>query len=303
MKARLDRGNTVILDGGTGTELEKRGVPMSESAWCGLACLTHAEIVEAVHLDYIASGARIITTNTFASSRLMLERTSMADKVDEITAAALSCAKRARDQSGLDDVVIAGSLSHMVPLIPGSNSIVDGTPDDDLQLDAFTELAMALKRHGADLILLEMMNHPQRARLAMQAAATTGLPVWCGFSARRGSEAELLSFSRQAEIPFTELVDLLDQFEIEAAGPMHSSVDITGDALALIAEHFDGPLLAYPDSGYFAMPNWQFVDIVSPDDLVGFARGWYRLGARVVGGCCGLGVEHIRALAEADLIH
>jgi len=303
MKARLDRGNTVILDGGTGTELEKRGVPMSEAAWCGLACLTDPETVEAVHLDYIRAGARIVTANTFASSRLMLEHAGMGDRVDEVAAAALGCAQRARDRSGHDDVVIAGSLSHMVPLKSGSNSIIDSLPDDDAQLAAFSELALALKRHGADLILLEMMYHPQRTRLAMQAATETALPVWCGYSARRGSAGELLSFSRQSEIPFAELVPLLDDFEIEAAGPMHSSVDITGDALALIAEHFDGPLLAYPDSGYFAMPHWQFVDIVSPADLVGFARGWYRLGARVVGGCCGLGVEHIEALAAADLVH
>ena len=47
------RGNILILDGGTGTELEKRGVPMDPGAWCGLAALEHADILKRIHLDYI----------------------------------------------------------------------------------------------------------------------------------------------------------------------------------------------------------------------------------------------------------
>ena len=303
LKQRLDRGEIVVLDGGTGTELEKRGVPMSEAAWCGIASVSHADDVVAVHKGYIGAGARIITANTFASSRLMLAQAGMEDRVDEIAAAAMACAMRARSDAGKADVLIAGSISHMVPVAPGTDKVIDDSADEQLLADAFGELATSLKRHGAEMILLEMMYHPVRARLAMQAACETGLPVWCGFSVRRGGDGEVLSFSRHGEIPFEELVALLDRFEIEAAGPMHSSVDVCGDALAMIAAAFDGPLIAYPDSGYFAMPHWQFVDIISPADLVEYGRRWYRIGARVIGGCCGLGVDHIRALAEADLVH
>ena len=52
------RGNILILDGGTGTELEKRGVPMDPGAWCGLAALEHADILKRIHLDYIFLGCR-----------------------------------------------------------------------------------------------------------------------------------------------------------------------------------------------------------------------------------------------------
>lgn len=304
MKGRLDAGEAVILDGGTGTELEKHGVPMSEAAWCGLACLSHPQAVEDVHKNYIEAGARIITANTFASSRLMLDQAGMGDRLDEITAAAMDCAKRARDATGLNsEIVIAGSLSHMVPVAPGTDVVVDDDTDTELLLDVFGELANSLRRHGADMILLEMMYHPQRARLAIQAATATGLPVWCGFSARRGSEGEVLSFSRHAEIDFRELTKLLDEFEIDAAGPMHSAVDVCGDVLTMIGDVFDGPLLAYPDSGYFAMPHWQFVDVIKPSDLAAYGKTWYRQGARVIGGCCGLGADHIKALAQADLVH
>ncbi|MEJ2123156.1 MAG: homocysteine S-methyltransferase family protein [Alphaproteobacteria bacterium] len=72
LKRRLADGGIVILDGGTGTELQRRGVPMDAEAWCGPASLEHLSILEAIHRDYIAAGADIITANTYASSRLML---------------------------------------------------------------------------------------------------------------------------------------------------------------------------------------------------------------------------------------
>jgi homocysteine S-methyltransferase len=54
----------------------------------------------------------------------------------------------------------------------------------------------------------------------------------------------------------------------------------------------------YPESGYFTPPNWNFVDVISPDDLAREARGWIDNGALLVGGCCGTSPEHIRALAK-----
>ncbi len=58
LDARIGAGGVVLLDGGTGTELERRGVPMNERAWCGDATLGHAEILREIHEDYIRAGAR-----------------------------------------------------------------------------------------------------------------------------------------------------------------------------------------------------------------------------------------------------
>ena len=57
--------------------------------------------------------------------------------------------------------------------------------------------------------------------------------------------------------------------------------------------------MAYPDSGYFTMPNWRFVDIMPPEELVAFSHDWKASGVQILGGCCGLGVDHIRALSHA----
>ena len=85
----------------------------------------------------------------------------------------------------------------------------------------------------------------------------------------------------------------------EAAGIMHSNVRLTAPALAELRKFWSGPLLAYPDSGYFTMPDWQFVDIIAPQELAEFAASWVENNrVQIVGGCCGLGVEHIRRLRD-----
>src|SRR5215831_11588452 len=75
---RLLEGDVVILDGPTGTELERRGAPMDPAAWCGPATLSNDRLLVDIHRDYIEAGAEVITANTFASSRLMLGGAGMA---------------------------------------------------------------------------------------------------------------------------------------------------------------------------------------------------------------------------------
>jgi methionine synthase I (cobalamin-dependent) len=73
-------------------------------------------------------------------------------------------------------------------------------------------------------------------------------------------------------------------------------VDDTTAGVSALREFWQGATGAYPESGYFVMPNWQFVDIIEPDDFVTKAREWADSGVQILGGCCGLGVPHIKAL-------
>lgn len=295
---QLDAGHVIILDGGTGTELERRGVPMNADAWCGAAALAHVDLLDAVHRDYIAAGARVVTANTFASSPLMLDAAGLGDRFDAINRAAVTAALRARDASKVADVLVAGSLSHMVPAGGGSwQSDPTRLPSERALRDSLFVLAELLRAAGCDLILLEMMHHPDRMAAAFDAAASTGLPVWAGFSARRGTDGAVLAFTRDADIPFAETVAILADYEVAAAGVMHSASDVTGDALAILRANFGGPLMAYPDSGYFKMPHWQFEDVITPDDFRAFAADWIADGVQIIGGCCGLSPAHIAAIA------
>jgi S-methylmethionine-dependent homocysteine/selenocysteine methylase len=297
---RLHEGNILLLDGGTGTELQKRGVAMNSEAWCGLAALEKPDVLEAVHRDYIAAGSDIITASTYASSRLMLATAGHAGRCEEINRTAVAAAHRARDASGRDDVLVAGSLSHMCPMIANSDRPDLGRePPANVMRDAFHELANLLCDAGCDLILLEMMYYPWRMQLALEAATATGLPVWAGFSVRRDKAGNIVSFAPERSIPFADLLETLREFDVQAAGLMHSPADVIGEAIAILRRQYDGPLTAYPDSGHFRMPDWQFENVIDPGALVEFARSWVDDGVRVVGGCCGLAPEHIAALREA----
>ena len=298
LERRLGDGGIVILDGGTGTELERRGVPMDAEAWCGPATLEHLGTLEAIHRDYIAAGADIVTANTYASSRLILGPAGYGGRFEDINRAAVRAAFRAREASGEAGISVAGSLSHMFPMVGGTaHADLARAPDPAEMAEAFGELAALLAEEGCDLILLEMMYHPDRMPAAFTAAVAVGRPVWAGFSARRGKDGQVLSFTAEKDIPFEEVVQVLADFDVAAAGVMHTPSDVTGDAITILRDVFDGPLTAYPDSGYFKMPNWQFEKVISPSEFLKFATEWVADGVQVLGGCCGLSPEHIAAIA------
>lgn len=297
LKQHLDAGGIAILDGGTGTELQKRGADMDPAAWCGPATLENEKLLVEIHGDYIRAGADLITANTYASSRLMLSPAGYGDRVEEINRRAVEAALAAGEAAPAGrNVLVAGSLSHMVPVAGGTDKVdLALVPSDGEVLDAFGELAGILKASGVDLIILEMMYHPGRTRLAVEAALSTGLPVWFGLSARRATDGKVLSFDYTQDMPVDDIARLIPASGVDVAGCMHTGPDITGEALEAVRCHFAGPLMAYPDGGYFEMPDWQFVDVIAPARLEEFYREWIAAGVQVIGGCCGLTVEHIEA--------
>jgi len=300
LKGRLDDGSVVILDGATGTELQRRGVDMDPAAWCGVATLENDRLLSEIHRDYIAVGAEVITANTFASSRLMLSPAGYGDQVEEINRRAVEAALKARDAAPEGKAVVAGSLSHMIPIAEGTDkSDLSTIPSDAALSEAFHELAGILKASGVELIILEMMYHPVRAKLALEAAQATGLPIWFGLSARRNDQGEAISFYHVDDLPLSAVTRLLPGAGVDAAGCMHSGADLIAAAQAETRKAFDGALMAYPDGGYFEMPDWRFVDVIDPQRMEDFFLDWLKQGTQIIGACCGLTVEHIQAAVRA----
>ena len=79
---------------------------------------------------------------------------------------------------------------------------------------------------------------------------------------------------------------------------MHTPIPDVAAALEVVRRHWDGPLGVNPESGYFEMPNWQFVDVISPADLVDWLPRWQAYNLSIIGGCCGIGPNHIAALRQ-----
>ena len=284
----------VLLDGGTGTELERRGVPMDGNAWSATAVLSHPQVVRDVHRDYIEAGADVIIANTFSLARHMLIPAGLSEHFRKMNSEAVKLAISARDDFATRDVAVAGSIS---PTSFGPRGGA-GRPDTQGLTSGFAEQAEILAESGCDLLVIEMISEVAVGSLAVQAASDTGLPVWLGFSCRRSEEGDLVLWSGRDSL--TEGVRAIAPLGGSAALIMHTNVTEATEALSQLKQAWDlslGPVGVYAHSGRFVMPNWQFTDI-SPDEYAVEAETWLKMGATVIGGCCGIGPSHIQKLNE-----
>ncbi len=294
IKAKLAAGETIILDGGTGTDIQRRGAPMSGETWCAEVNLTHPDIVRSVHDDYIRRGADIITANTFASSALSFNFYGRDDDLLRIDQAAVAIAKVATKGT---DVLVAGSVSTMRPVVAGSDRTNKAKewPEAEAR-ELFRRKVENLKTAGVDLIMMEMMRDVDYSVWATEAALATGLPVWVGISVEK-HDGVLTGFGREDQ-NLDDVANALAALKPEVMSIMHTSSNDTDDALLILRKYWNGPLGTYPECGYYAAPDWQFVDVISPAVLVQKSHHWNKLGVTIFGGCCGIGPDHIEALAQ-----
>ena len=293
-------GAVIVIDGATGTELERRGAPMHEGgAWCALATESHPDMLRQIHTDYILAGSRVVTANTFATTREVLEPLGFGDRFEPLNRLAVELAVEARDATPHPDgpVLVAGSISHTRP-----SSAYEWSPErsdvETFEADC-TDMAAIHKAAGCDFILAEMMGDAAYTPAVMRAAKANDLPVWVGISALRADDGMLHTYTNDA-VP---LADVLEPITAEGGadvmGIMHSLPEVIPDALAMLKQHWSGPLLAYPDSldrndaGEETL-SWRHVIADAP--FVAHCRTWLDEGVQILGCCCGLTVSHIQAL-------
>jgi homocysteine S-methyltransferase len=295
LEGRLARGDVIVIDGGMGTELQARGVQMDEEAWSAVANVSHEEVVREIHEAYIVAGADVIITNTFAATRMPLEKAGFGDRVIEVNRRAVNAAREARSRTAKHHVAIAGSMSIAA-------ATMDLTADPRTRRrgaalrDDYREQSHALADAGVDLVVLEMMTSPDHCVPALEAAAETGLPVWLGLSVLPPMGGRVPPLGSPDDDIGEVLRNSLDG-PVAAVVVMHSVIESVLPALELISQHWTGPVGAYPHVGRFQPPNWIFGDI-SADAFATEAGKWVEQGAQLVGGCCGIRPAHIHALSR-----
>jgi S-methylmethionine-dependent homocysteine/selenocysteine methylase len=188
-------------------------------------------------------------------------------------------------------VSIAGSISTMSARIDQSYE-----PRAEVARDNYQEQAEILVESGVDLIVLEMLRDLEHASYAVEAAVATGLPVWVGFSCKTTGEGTVVLL--EGNNTLAEALAHIPPLGASLVAIMHTLTEDTPPALRELSGRWTGPVGAYPHSGEFIMPHWQFVDIISPEEFAKQAQGWTGMGVQLVGGCCGIGPEHIRLLEE-----
>ena len=298
---KVANGNVIVLDSGISTELERRGAKMRDTQWSGSVSIEAFDLLVDTHTAYIDAGADVITVNSYASSRLVLDNTKNEENFKEINRKNIEAALEAREKSGVKDILIAGSISHQASWQRDGTrvkaQIETQIPDCELH-DAFNEMIGFHENGGVDFLLLEMMNIPYRMKPLFDCVSLSRLPVWCGFSAKRKTQNSEITSWHDENISFEEIVKLSLDYKFDVLGIMHTSVDLISGCIQIIKKHHSGAVMAYPDSGYFKSPNWQFSEVISPSELIEFALPWVDNGANIIGGCCGLGPEHTKQLAS-----
>ena len=284
----------IILDGAVSTELQRMGVPMSADTWSGLAALSHPDVLRELHVRYLQAGAEVITANTYAAAPQHVTAAGFGDRAREINMRSAELALEARDAAAHGPAWVAGSLSLMAPRFRSANRQAPLQHAEGLR-----KQAEWLAEAGVDLLVLEMLRDIEWSSAAVDAALSAGLPVWSGFSCAVDNGGTVMTQGTVGEpMPFEDVLRAVAGRGETLVAVMHSEIGDTGPGLECARRVCEAPRGAWPNCGTIVPPDWQFTDVATPEAFADVAARWVEDGVRVIGGCCGLGPEHIRAAAE-----
>jgi S-methylmethionine-dependent homocysteine/selenocysteine methylase len=282
----LQRSQALLLDGATGTELERRGVPTGLPLWSAPALLEHPAVVGAIHEDYVAAGVDALTANSFRTQRRTLARAGLGERAGELTARAVALARAAAMRAAPHRTVAV--LGSAPPLEDCYRP--DRVPDAAALAREHAEHIGHLVDAGVDAILVETMNQVREAVAAARAARDAGAPLLVSFVCWKGASllsGEPLAAALEA-VAFAEPLAVL----VNCLPPSN-----VPDCLAVLARQ-DRPFGVYANLG---VPNdatgFTRSEDSAPEVFAEHVASWLAAGARVVGGCCGTTPAHLRAAA------
>lgn len=268
----------IILDGATGSNLMKAGMPrgVCPELWI----LEHPAALTSLQKAYAQSGSRIVYAPTFTASEPYLAQHGLADRLEEINSRLVALSRQAVGEH----VFVAGDMTTV------------GKPDLSYEylLEVYTRQAKALKEAGVDLYVIETMMGLDETMAALEACSmVSDLPVMCSFSVTSDG---MLYFGGS-------IYDAAPQLEGFGADAVGINCSCGPDQMAAvvkgIAQSLAIPVIAKPNAGMPTIDEQgNAVYSMAPDE---FAKGMLELkaaGASVLGGCCGTDPSYIKALKE-----
>jgi homocysteine S-methyltransferase len=287
---RLAHNATIIMDGGMGTEILKRGAPTTLPLWSAEALLQQPAIVQQIHEDYIRAGAAIISTDTFRTTRHTFAKIDLAHQAPAMTQLACTLARKAVEHTQPDhDVYIVGSVA---PLEDCYSPQLTPTPQE-LAVEHKAFIA-DLKAGGVDFILFETMITLRETLSGIHAAQQHAMPFAVSFCCNE--RAELLS---------GEALQAVIQ-QIEPYQPLFIGINCVSIAIATtlvkqLRTLTDFPIAVYAqgDGSAEDEQGWQFAEKQQTEAAyILAAQQWREDGAQIIGGCCGTTPSYIQKLAQ-----
>ena len=273
----------LIADGGMGTSLIDTGVALD-------ACMEALNErdparVTSIHAAFVAAGSQLVLTNTFGANRSRLERHGLADRVAAICAAGVERARAAMPE------LVGGSIGPLgVRLQPY------GRVDPAEAFDAYREQAAALAEAGADVLVIETQTDLRELEQAVNAArdAAPGLALLASATFTRDDRTLL---GDTPEVIARRLLDLgVDGLGVNCGEGPAQMLRLIRTIAPLAAET---PIIARPNAGGPTEVGGRFLYPATPEYVGEITRALLDEGAAIVGGCCGTGPAHTRAIADA----
>ena len=272
-----------LMDGATGTELQKRGMPLGACTeqWA----LEHPEALLELQRAYVEAGAQVLVTPTLGANRGALEKFGLADRVEEYNARLTGLTR----QAAAGRALVAGDLGPTLHAIPPYGE----TPFEVL-VGFYAEQAAALERAGVDLFLVESVMAMAEARAAVLGIRESGsrrpilVTCYCDEEGRTPSGTDVLACAI-----------VMQGMGVTAFGLNCVDPAVAEEQLARLHLYTDLPLIAEPSAG---LPDLTSGKPDYPDNADAFARRtpqWAAAGVRIFGGCCGTAPAHIAALGRA----
>ena len=280
----LVKKGPVLLDGATGTNLQKAGMPVGvcPEQWI----LENSEVLIDQQKQYVEAGTDILFAPTFTASRIKLKEYGLEDHLEEMNRKLVALSKEAAKGT---NALVAGDLT-----MTGEQLYPLGDLMFEDLVDVYKEQAKIIAEAGADLFVVETMMSLQECRAAVLAIREVcDLPVMVSLTYNEDGR------TLYGTDPVTAVV-VMQSLGADAVG-MNCSTgpEAMLEPIAKMAEYAAIPLLAKPNAGMPELIDGQTVFNVEPEEFAEVGKKLVEEGAAIIGGCCGTTPEHIRALKEA----
>ena len=313
------RGEKIVLDGGMGHLLRRKGIEivgeigsMQRFLGVALANTERPDIVREAHLEYLEAGATVITTNSYACVPAALGTTGDTswDLVAKNIAAAGECACKAREsfKEGRKKPDAAIKVAGCLPPLHESYRPDKVGPDDE-NSRVYRKIVDAIAPFS-DLLLCETMSSVRESVAAAEAASSSSLPVWISWTLHDDGSGNLRSCETiqeavQAVANIPNVVALLvncASHKSICAALSQIKKELGEESTIAVGAYANGFVSVVGGAAVASEARNEYRDL-SAEDYAEQAKEYWRLGASIVGGCCGVFPEHIEAVAEASGVH
>lgn len=281
---RIQQG-VLLLDGAMGTQLDAHGIEPGEchEEWN----VSHPEVIGQIHADYLQAGAQAILTNTFQGTRWCLDRHGLGERVGEFNAAALRLARKAAGETRYVFADIGPTAQFVHPL---------GEKTQEEFVEVFRE-EISFLSDDADAIAIQTMTALDEIVAAVRAAKETQLPVIASMSFTPDLGK---GYRTIMGVSIEQMVRRLEEEGADGIGTNCGTVDIA-DVINIVREIrrlTSLPILAEANAGKPRIVGETTVFDQTPEIMSAHIPALAKVGANIIGGCCGTTPDHIRAFAE-----